>query len=97
MLWSLMKLFLPCINYCYGLPSLYVNIENEAIFNYRARSIIENSFGILASRWRLFNHTNVTGPRKTTLMEAGVLIMEEWNGILERKLYAQNRHLVLAQ
>ena len=46
--------------------------ENQAIFNYRlsrARRVIENTFGVLVARWRVFMH-----PIQTTVDYAEIVV-----------------------
>ena len=57
--------------------------EDEAVFNYResrARRVIENSFGILSVRWRIFrrpilaNPENVIGIVKATIITVAIFL-----------------------
>ena len=46
---------------------MFYYVEDQAIFNYRlsrARHIIENTFGILALRWKIFHHPIIAGPQR---------------------------------
>ena len=54
-------------------------LTNERhIFNYRlsrARRVVENAFGILANRWRLYNHCiNLNPDNVTTVIKATVVL-----------------------
>jgi len=51
------------------------------IFNYRlsrARRVIENAFGILASRWRIYRKPIIASTKNATLMIQATICLHNW-------------------
>ncbi|XP_032673109.1 protein ALP1-like isoform X2 [Odontomachus brunneus] len=75
-------------------PGQFLN-EKKSIFNYRlsrARRIIENSFGILVSRWRIFQRSICLNPEHIdTIIMAAVnlhnFLMTENNSVTDENIY----------
>ena len=64
--------------------------EPEAIFNYRlsrAHRIIENSFGILTSRWHLFRCPIITDPHKVVLLTKASIALHNFLQTTESSMY----------
>ena len=64
--------------------------EDKAIFNYRlsrAHRIIENSFGILAARWRLFRRPIVSDPNKVISYAKAAIALHNYLRTTESAVY----------
>lgn len=64
--------------------------EKEVIFNYRlsrARRIVENSFGILAARWRVFRGLLIADPDKTTIVTQAAIALHNYLRTTDCSLY----------
>ncbi|XP_025161632.1 protein ALP1-like [Harpegnathos saltator] len=61
-------------------PGKYLNIERR-IFNYRfshARRTIENTFGILVSRWRILKRSIICSVEKTIKIVQAIVCLHNW-------------------
>ena len=64
--------------------------ESEAVFNYRlsrARRIIENSFGILAARWRIFRWPIIATPEYVVLFTKAAIALHNYLRVKESTVY----------
>ena len=69
---------------------LFIIVENEAIFNYRlsrARRIIENTFGILASRWRIFRSPIIGLPDRVESFTKAAIALHNYLQTTESSVY----------
>lgn len=81
-------------------PGQFLN-EEKSIFNYRlsrARRIIENTFGILVSRWRIFQKIICLSPKYIdTIIMAGInlhnFLMTENNDITAADTYCPSNYI----
>lgn len=64
--------------------------EAQAIYNYRlsrARRIIENSFGILASRWRIFRRSILANPNNVVTFTKAAIALHNFLRVTESSVY----------
>ena len=70
-------------------PGRY-HADAEAIFNYRlsrARRVIENSFGILAARWRIFRRPIIATPDHVVLFTKASIALHNYLRTTESSVY----------
>ena len=66
------------------------NAEDKAVFNYRlsrARRIIENSFGILANRWRIFRQPIIAKPERAVIYTKAAIALHNYLRTTESSVY----------
>eukprot|EP00731_Ephydatia_muelleri_P029865 Em0021g388a len=64
--------------------------EHEAVFNYRlsrARRIIENAFGILAARWRIFRRPIIAEPERVEVFAKAAIALHNYLRTTESSQY----------
>ena len=64
--------------------------EDKAVFNYRlsrARRIIENSFGILANRWRIFRQPIIAKPERAVIYTKAAIALHNYLRTTESSVY----------
>lgn len=64
--------------------------EDKAIFNYRlsrARRVIENTFGILASRWRIFRRPIIAEPERAIIYTKAAIALHNFLRTTESSIY----------
>ena len=70
-------------------PGHHLN-ESKAIYNYRlsrARRVIENAFGILAARWRIFRRPIIAHPDHVILFTQAAIALHNYLRTTESSIY----------
>jgi hypothetical protein len=64
--------------------------QSHSVFNYRlsrARRIIENSFGILVARWRIFKRPIIAKPKNVILFTKAAIALHNYLRTQESAVY----------
>ena len=64
-----------------------IKLEDCAIFNYRLRQVIENAFGILAARWRIFQRPIIAHPDRVILYAQAAIALHNYLRTDESSVY----------
>ena len=70
--------------------------RQAAVFSYRlsrARRIIENSFGILDSRWRLFRRPIIADPNRAVVYSQAAIALHNYLRTTESTVYCLTRFI----
>ena len=68
----------------------HIFAEDKAIFNYPlslARRVIENTFGILASRWRIFRSPIIAEPQRAVVYTKATIALNNFLRTTESSVY----------